>query len=169
MDAMTSLHPTRADGRTLCITQRLVASPADAFTAWVHPALVRRWLFATADRPLPGVQVDAREGGELVLRDRWQGRDVAWHGAFVQLARPGALAFTLTLPDAPEIVTHVAVSLVPTAVGCRVAVVHAGVPAACAEAMEARWQGALYGLAETLAALPVPCPGVRAVVGLSLL
>ena len=36
--------------------------------------------------------------------------------------------------------------------GCRLALAHDRVPAACADAMEARWLGALYGLRETLVA-----------------
>lgn len=142
-----------ADRRALHVTQRFAAGPDDVFAAWLHPALVRRWLFATAGRPLLEVHVDDRPGGAFLLRDRWRGRVITWRGTFARLTPPAALAFTLRLPDAPGVDTGVEVGISPAPAGCRLDVVHTHLPARCAEAMEARWLGALYGLGETLSSL----------------
>lgn len=139
---------------TLRLAARLAAPPATVFAAWLHPALVRHWLFATATRPLHAAHVDARPGGELVLRERpGPGCEGTYRGTFLRLAPPGTLAFTLVLPDAPGAVTRVEVGIEPAATGCRLSLAHALVPAGGRPAMEARWAGALYGLAETLAML----------------
>lgn len=150
---LTRFHPERADRRALHLTQRFAASAADVYAAWVHPALVRHWLFATAGRPLLAVRVDPCVGGELFLHDRWRGQELAWRGRFTGLAPAAAVAFSLILPEAPGMPTSVEVTLAPApAGGCRLALAHAGVPGRCTDAMEARWLGALYGLRETLAA-----------------
>lgn len=149
---MARIALARADFRTLHVAHRFAARADDVYGAWLHPALVRHWLFATAGRPLLAACIDPWPGGDLVLRDRAPGREVVWRGTFTRLAPTAALAFTLALPDVPDIRTRVEVHIARATPGCRLTLAHAGVPAACAAAMEARWQGALYGLGETLSA-----------------
>jgi uncharacterized protein YndB with AHSA1/START domain len=138
---------------SLSISHRYPAPPAVVFAAWTHPALARRWLFASAGRALAQATLEARPGGALLLRDHHRGRTTEHRGTFLAVAAPGRLAFTLVVPEAPGTETVVDVSIEPQARGCRLALVHAGVPPAALAASEARWLGALYGLGETLAAV----------------
>ncbi len=137
----------------LHLAQRYSAAASEVFAAWLHPALVKRWLFAGAMRPLAAAAVDAREGGGFVLLARDRDRIVEHRGTFLRIAPPTRLAFALALPEARSADTRVDVEIVPAMRGCRLELTHAGVPRGAAEAVEARWLGSLYGLAETLAAL----------------
>ena len=139
--------------RPLLLLHRCAATATTLFAAWTHPALVRQWLFATAGHPLDHVTLEARPGGALRLRTRHRGAVVEHHGTVLLVAAPVSLAFTLVLPEAPAATTVVAVRIVPRAGGSVLALRQTGVPAACAHAVEACWQGALYGLSEPLGAL----------------
>ena len=149
---MESFAPAHAERRTLHFTHRYAARAADVYAAWVQPALVRQWLFATAGRPLVAAGVEARRGGALVLRDRWRGRALVYRGTFTRLEPGRALGFTLECPDAPGALTAVAVAFAPDRDGCGVDVVPRDVPPLCTGTLEARWLGALYGLGEILEA-----------------
>src|SRR5262249_40040729 len=61
--------------RSVRATRRFGASPERVFAAWLDPTLVRRWLFATATRPLDKFEIDARIGGRLRIVDNARGVD----------------------------------------------------------------------------------------------
>ena len=150
---MTPSAVAHACPPSLSISQRYAATPAAVFAAWVHPALARRWWFAAAGRALAQATLEARPGGALLLRDRHRGRTTEHRGTFRAVDPPARLALTLVLPEMPGVATEVDVRIGPQSRGCRVTLVHAGVPPAAIAAIEVRWLGALYGLGETLAAL----------------
>jgi len=121
------------------------ASCAAVFAGWVDPALVRRWLFATAARPFASAVVDARRGGLLRL--------VAGDGAAVVTGRvEDARAPShvhLTLDHGAQRTTIVA-TLRPVRGGAALHVRHGGVALHRADWLDGRWSGMLYGLGEAL-------------------
>ena len=60
--------------RVLRIARRIGASPQRVFDAWIDAGIARRWLFATACRPLASVTIDTRVRGSFELIDE---REVA--------------------------------------------------------------------------------------------
>jgi uncharacterized protein YndB with AHSA1/START domain len=137
----------------LSLVRRFAAPAPTLYAAWTHPALARQWLFATARCPLVHADIDARPGGALRLACVHRGTVIEHRGTFLHLEPAHALAFTLALPEAPLHATTVSVRIARCARGSVLSLAHAGVPAACADVVEGRWLGALYGLAETLAGL----------------
>jgi uncharacterized protein YndB with AHSA1/START domain len=120
------------------------SAPADRiFDAWTDPAIAPRWLFATAWRPAMRADIDARAGGAFRIVERKSRREIEHNGAFLELARPRRLAFTLSDGGQPSRVT---VEIVPLAAGCELSLVHEGLPPGEAESVEGRWAGMLYGL-----------------------
>ena len=144
------MHTTTA---ALFLTRRFAATPERVFDAWIDPAVAGRWLFATATRPLAHVAIDARVGGGYVLVERDGRYGIRRFGTYLRVERPWRLAFTLATDDRPGLVTSVAVGIEPARRGCALTLSHADVPRGDLRALAARWQGVLYGLAETLAVL----------------
>ena len=134
----------------LRLTRRFDATPERVFDAWVDPAVAGRWLFATAMRPLAHVEIDARVGGRFVLVERDGRRDTRRSGTYLRLVQPSHLAFTMTTDDRADAETSVAVGLRAARRGCVLTLAHADVARGDLRALEARWLGVLYGLAETL-------------------
>src|SRR5687768_4163810 len=71
------------------LTQRFDAPASRVFDAWVDPDIARRWLFATASRPVARAKMDARAGRFFSLEDQ----DVVWTGRYLEVARPRRLVF----------------------------------------------------------------------------
>ena len=141
------MHTTTS---ALRMTRRFDAAPEQVFDAWVDPALAVRWLFATAMRPLAHAAIDARVGGGYVLIERDGRRGTRRFGTYLRLVRPSHLAFTMTADDRPDVASSVAVGIEPVRRGCVLTLAHANVPRGDLRMLAARWQGVLYGLAETL-------------------
>jgi uncharacterized protein YndB with AHSA1/START domain len=123
---------------------------ARVFNAWLDPEIVRRWLFATASRPLARVEIDARVDGRFSLVDRRRVDVTRYSGEYVEIAPPMRLVFTLCIEPSSRVDTRVSVDIVAAAAGCRLRLTHENVPADDAEDLEGRWAGILYGLAVTL-------------------
>ena len=138
--------------RVLRIARRIGASPQRVFDAWIDADIARRWLFATAWRPLASATIDARVGGAFELVDERHGRCVAYRGEYLEIDPHRHLAFTLSLDT--SVVTRVTVDIARAARASRVALTHECVPPRKAAEMRARWIGILYGLDATLAAPP---------------
>jgi uncharacterized protein YndB with AHSA1/START domain len=121
------------------------ASCADVFAAWVDPALVRRWLFATASRPFARAVVEARRGGalRLVTADGV----AAVTGRVEDLLAPARLHLALD-HDAHR--TSVLATLHPAHGGTTLHVRHDGIAPHRADWLDGRWSGMLYGLGEAL-------------------
>ena len=137
--------------RTFRITHRVRATPERVFRAWLDVRLARRWLFATARRPLVHVAIDPRVGGSFRCTDD---RGIEHAGRYREIIPPTRLAFTLSLEGNPHAVTRVTVEIAGSRHGSALALVHDGVPRDRASAIADRWRGLLYGLDETLASTP---------------
>jgi len=121
------------------------ASCMDVFAAWVEPALVRRWLFATAARPFARAVVEARRGG--VLRLATADGVAAVTGRVEDLLAPARLH--LALDDGAHR-GNVVATLHPAQGGTTLHVRHDGLAAHRADWLDGRWSGMLYGLGEAL-------------------
>lgn len=143
--------------RCFRITHRVRATPERVFAAWLDARLARRWLFATALRPLVHVAIDARVGGSFRCTDD---RGVEHAGRYRQIVPPTRLAFTLSLEGDAHAATRVTVEIAGSRHGSALTLTHDGVPRDRASAIAGRWRGLLYGLDETLASTPAVPRGI---------
>jgi uncharacterized protein YndB with AHSA1/START domain len=132
------------------VTHRYDAPPARVFDAWLDPGVARRWLFATASRPMAHVEIDARAGGAFCFVDRRDDETARYTGEYVEIVPHHRLVFKLSLENRPHVVTRVTVEIALLKKGCELTVTHENVPRSHAEPMEGRWTGILYGLGVTL-------------------
>jgi uncharacterized protein YndB with AHSA1/START domain len=95
------------------------------FEDWLDPELARKWLFATASRPMMHVAIDARIGGVFHLAERRNGENAEHHGQYIEI--------------------------VPRKLGSELYLHHENVPIDRVGAIKARWTRILYGLGEILA------------------
>lgn len=128
---------------------RFAARSRQIFDAWLDASIARHWLFATATRPLTHAAIDPRVNGVFALIDGGDER-YAYAGRYVAIEPDRRIAFTLTLPKRPDVVTYVAVDIERRPRGCRLALRHDNVPSDFAQEVKARWTGILYGLDETV-------------------
>ena len=129
------------------LAQRFDAPAERVFDAWIDPAIAAQWLFATASRPVPRVEIDARAGGEFRFESRHHGENVVEAGRYVEIERPRRIAFTLPARPKSSDLTRVKVEIESEATGCRLTLVHESVLRDEAPRIEGRWAGMLYGLA----------------------
>jgi uncharacterized protein YndB with AHSA1/START domain len=147
---MTSAAPV-----ILRIARRFSHPPERVFDAWLDPASLGRWLFATEGGEMLRVEADPRVGGEFIIVEK-RGVALAEHfGRYVEIDRPRRLAFTFST-DRESNPTLVTVDIVPTADGCELTLTHEMDPQWAAYADRARegWTMILEGLATTLAGSP---------------
>ena len=133
------------------LTRRFDASARQVFDAWLDPAMAGRWLFATATRPMTHVMIEARVGGRFRLANR---RDGVHRGRFVEIVPHRRLVFEHVDAEHPGVTTRVAINIAPRKRGCALRLIHENLPPGHAEHTEARWDGILYGLGETLDSRP---------------
>ncbi len=88
------------------------------FDAWLTPAIIRRWLFASASNEIREVKTDPRVGGAFSILERSEGQDIDHFAAYQQIERPNSLVFTLEVPWHFPGVTRVSVDIAPTPDGC---------------------------------------------------
>jgi uncharacterized protein YndB with AHSA1/START domain len=82
-----------ADPVSVTVERRIAATPEAVFDAWLDPAGVGRWLFATPNSVMERVEIDPRVGGRFLVAER-RGADLAEHfGEYVEIDRPRRLAF----------------------------------------------------------------------------
>jgi len=123
------------------------AAPRESvFAGWVEPAIVRRWLFATAAQPFARAVVDARAGGTLRLVTSAGATALA--GRFDDVVAPVRLR--VTVDEGAGLRTTIEARLEAEAGGTTLHVRHAGLAARRADWLDGRWSGMLYGLGEAL-------------------
>jgi uncharacterized protein YndB with AHSA1/START domain len=132
------------------ITQHFDAPADRVFDAWVNPDVARRWLFATASRPMTRVRIDARAGRSFSLEDRDGGERAAWTGRYLEVVRPRRLVFAYSDSTRARQPARIRVEIAPLAAGCELTLVHEGALPDEAARIDGRWAGMLYGLGETL-------------------
>lgn len=117
---------------TLVRVQRAFACTADTlYDAWLDPAVVRRFLFAT---PPTGevirCDIEPGVGGKLVVVDRRPigggagPIEIEHCGRFLQLDRPRRIAFAFSVPQFGGPETTVVIDIEPQGDGCNLTLRH---------------------------------------------
>jgi two-component system cell cycle response regulator DivK len=134
------------------VTRRFDAPPETVFDAWLDPATVGTWLFATPDGESVRVEIDARVGGRYEIVERRDGEDVLHTGRYEAIDRPERLVFTLAVPLYSEHEDRVTVALRADGGGCELTLSQTRSPdaPASAEQIERGWSHILAALAERL-------------------
>lgn len=131
------------------VSRRFSAPPERVFDAWLDPASVGRWLFATPGGVMELCEVDARVGGRFAIVER-RGDGLAEHfGEYVELERPRRLSFDFWTSFGEER-TRVTVEIEPDGDGCRLSLTHEGVWADYEVRTRQGWAAILDGLARAL-------------------
>jgi uncharacterized protein YndB with AHSA1/START domain len=137
---------------TLEVSRRFAAPPEQVFDAWLDPAALGKWLFATPGGVMQLVEVDPRIGGRFRV-DEQRGDVLATHfGEYLELDRPRRLVFAFAT-DRAQKPTVVTVEIAPAGDGCVLTLTHEMDPQWADYAERARngWTQILEGLARTLA------------------
>jgi uncharacterized protein YndB with AHSA1/START domain len=131
------------------VARRIAASPEQVFDAWLDPASLGRWLFATPGGRMERVEVDARVGGRFEIDER-RGDEIARHwGTYVEIERPRRLAFDFgTSFEATP--TRIIVTIEPDGDGSRLTLRHEGVWTDWEDRTRQGWTMIVEGLATTL-------------------
>lgn len=135
----------------LTVVRHFAAAPERVFDAWLDPAQVGAFLFATPTGRRLRVEVDARVGGEFRVDER-RGDDVAEHfGTYLEIERPRRLVFAFAT-DREHAPTRVTIEIVPSDGGCELTLTHEMSPdwAAYADRTRAGWALILETLATVL-------------------
>jgi len=137
---------------TVTVVRRFDASPECVFDAWLDPATVGRWLFATRTGEVVRVEVDPRVGGSFVIVDRRNGEDFAHTGEYLEIDRPRRLVFDFWVQQDTDHTSRVSVDVVPQAAGCELTLTQefSAEMAAYKERSEAGWGKLLDALAANL-------------------
>jgi uncharacterized protein YndB with AHSA1/START domain len=137
----------------LVVTRAFKFDPEVVFDAWLDPATVGKWLFATQDGQRVRVELTPRVGGKFVIAEK-RGDQVAEHfGEFLEIERPERLAFSFAT-DHNEPPTIVTIDFTPKEGGCELTLKHK-FDADWAERsgeFEEGWNKILEGLDRTIAA-----------------
>ena len=96
------------------------------------------------------VEIDARVGGAFSFVDRRAGEEIEHVGRYVEIDRPGRLAFEFGVPKYSDLMTRVAVDIAAVADGCEIVLTHTGVPRDQAARAEAGWRATLDRLAHAI-------------------
>jgi uncharacterized protein YndB with AHSA1/START domain len=133
------------------VTRALAATAEQVFDAWLDPAAVGRWLFATPGGVMQQVDIDARIGGRFIVIEK-RGDMLAKHfGQYLEIDRPRRLVFTFAA-DPAEAPSRVVVEIQPRGAGCVLTLTHTmdAKWAEYAERTHAGWAGILAGLDKVL-------------------
>lgn len=136
----------------LVITRRFRALPETVFDAWLDPAAVGSWLFATPGGVMQRIELDARVGGGFVIAEQ-RGDELAEHfGTYLEIDRPHRLVFTFAT-EPGETPSQVTVEVAPTADGCELTLTQEVHPewAQYADRVREGWTSILEGLDTAMA------------------
>jgi len=135
----------------LKVVRRFDAPAERVFDAWLDPATLGRWLFATPAGTMVRVEVDARVGGSYAVVERRDGEDVEHVGEYLEVDRPRRLAFTLRVPKYSQQEDRITVEIVPLGEGCELTLTHENLDAEYEDRTRAGWTKVLDALATSLA------------------
>lgn len=136
------------------ISRRFDASPERVFDAWLDPATVGRWLFATPGGQMQRVAIDARVGGGFAIAEQ-RPQGLAEHfGRYLEIDRPHRLVFLFSDEESVKSGDRVSVEIVPVGNGCELTLTHAMAAefAEYAARTETGWGTVLDSLARHLGA-----------------
>lgn len=120
------------------VEKRFRHPPERVFDAFLDPARVGQWLYATPAGVMEHVRYEPRIGGRIEVFER-RGDDLAeHHGRFLVIDRPHRIVFETGHDDDPRVV--VTVTLAPDGDGCRLVLEHE-LPADWADFVEGATRG----------------------------
>jgi uncharacterized protein YndB with AHSA1/START domain len=146
-------QPPSAQKIPVQVTHRFSASAERVYDAWLDPARVGRWLFATPTGTVVRAEIDARVGGRFHIVDRRDGEDVLHTGEYLELDRPRRLVFTFGVPKYSPEFDRVTVEIKPAGSGCELTLTHDVTPQ-WADGARGGWVGILEALATALGEPP---------------
>jgi uncharacterized protein YndB with AHSA1/START domain len=117
------------------------------FDAWTIPKLVKHWLFADKDSSIMRADIDARIGGRFSVLEKSNEVSIEHSGKYVEMERPGHLAFSLESPQHFTGVTYVSIFIRPKRHGCELSLTQTGVSP---DKTEANWYRMLQRLETVL-------------------
>ncbi|RYF94460.1 MAG: SRPBCC domain-containing protein [Caulobacteraceae bacterium] len=129
----------------LTVSHTYNASAERVFDAWLDPAKVGRFLFATAGGEMTKVEIDPVVGGGFNVTDRRGEVDVEHIGEYLEMDRPRRLVFEFGVPTYSPDRGRVEVDIEPLAEGCRLTLT-AWVDPEFAERTQQGWTMILGGL-----------------------
>ena len=93
---------TTPSDREILIT-RAFDAPADrVFDAWTTPEQVRQW-WGSEEAPLVVCEIDLKVGGAWRYVVGYpEGKELAWHGTYHEIERPGRLVYTEVWEPFPD-------------------------------------------------------------------
>ena len=105
-------------GPIVRVTHRFAETAERVFNAWLDPATVRQFLFATPSGEMIKVEIESRPGGRYEIVERRDGEDVAHVGEYLEIDRPKRLVFTLQVPRYSAAVDRITIEIAPLPDGC---------------------------------------------------
>lgn len=142
-----------AEPVVVTVERRIAAPPEVVFDAWLDPAEVGGWLFATPDGVMECVEIDPRVGGRFLIAER-RGADLAEHfGEYLEIDRPRRLVFSFAAVRESGF-TRVTVTIVPDGDGSKLTLVHELDPqwVEYRDRTQAGWTNILEGLDRAVSA-----------------
>lgn len=125
LDQISQATATTVSDHSLIVkvSRQFSASAENVFDAWLNPAGVGMWLFATPGGVMVEIEIDARVGGEFTVIEK-RGDVMAEHfGRYLEINRPNRLAFAFTT-DKAERPSRVSIVIEPAATGCELTLTH---------------------------------------------
>ena len=137
---------------TIRLSHRFRATPERVFDAWLDPATVGRWLFATPTGKMVRVEIDPRVGGFYTIVECRNGEDAVHFGMYLEIDRPRRLVFTLGAEKDSQAMDPIVIEILPTDTGGELTLTHTLQPkwAEYRDRTEQGWTSILEGLAGTL-------------------
>ncbi len=145
--------------RFLRMTRQFDAAPERVFDAWINPATVRKWLFASMADESYTAELDPRVGGAWRITARREGVDYTASGEYIEIDRPRRLVFTFAMLQFSPNSDRITIEIAPSGVGCILTFIQAGVdiadelgqlPAGVEGGSEAGWKLMFEALAVAL-------------------
>lgn len=133
--------------------ERSFAAPIErVFDAWIDPATLGAWLFASGQGETVRVSADPQVGGTYEIVERRDGAEWVHRGTYEAIERPTRLVFTLRVPNVSEHESRVVVAVAPDGEGTKVAVTQSLSPEAAEdrEGIAREWAAMLDALARRL-------------------
>lgn len=100
------------------VKHRFAASAERVYDAWLDPAKMRTFLYATGTGEIVRCDVAPHVGGKYTIVDRRQGEDVLHEGRYLELERPRKIVFTLCVPKYSPDEDQVTIEIAPLEHGC---------------------------------------------------
>lgn len=109
----------------LTVSHAYAVSAERVFDAWLDPAIVPHFLFATPDGAMIRCEIDAQVGGRALIVERRPGGDAHHRLKYEAIERPTRLVFLFSADPAEEGEwTRVTVAIVPNGSGCTLTLTH---------------------------------------------